>query len=289
MKLKKQQMIIVGVILIALILVVSVAVIMMSNNGDNKSNNNNDNSNGTSNGDGTNRNDDGTGNGDGDGDNGDSSQPTGNWVDLSSNIPGDANTIGFTDVYAIGDKVWITTNNRANIYYSGNGETSFSTQSTGTNYACTIFMKGETEGYAGTADGRVLGTTDGSTWNVLGGTLLNPIHSISFPLTGDGYCCGNNGWVGTVNSSGITSTQQIVGGGTTLFSINFPTTSSEGWVCGASGIFFLYTGSSWDFVSLASGSLSSAYFVPNTTEGWVVGDGGLIGHSSNGTSFGSQT
>lgn len=123
------------------------------------------------------------------------------WVDIRSNIPGDPNTIGFTDVHAIGDKVWITTSNTTNIYYSGNGGTSFSTQSTGTRVAETIFMKSETEGYAGTSDGRVLRTTNGSTWSVIGGTLLNPINSISFPVTGDGYCCGNNGWIGTVNSS----------------------------------------------------------------------------------------
>ena len=51
MKLKKEQMITVGVILIALILIASVAVVIMSNNDGNGNGNNNSNNN---NGDGTN-------------------------------------------------------------------------------------------------------------------------------------------------------------------------------------------------------------------------------------------
>ena len=280
-------MIIVGVIIIALILVASVAVIMMSNNDDGSNGNNNSNNNGNgdgtngdTNGDGDNGNG-GTSDGDGDGDGG--SQLTGGWIDIRDKI---GTHQYLTGGYAINDKVWLI----AGFYMliSEDDGNSFTNISLGTHYASCIFMRSETEGYIGTSMGRILRTTDGgSTWNVLGGTLLNSINSISFPPTGDiGYCCGNNAWVGTVNSSGITSTQQLAV--SDFYSITFPV-ENEGWLCGGAGIFFHYTGGSWNSVSLASGSLSSVYFAPNTTEGWVVGDGGLLAPCSDGISFGYQT
>ena len=291
MKLKKQQRIIAGVILIALILIVSFAFIMMSNNDDVNNSNNNNNNDGSSNGDGTNGNGDTNGDGDsgdGDGDNGDNggSQLTGGWIDLSGNIEGDPYNPYFTDIHAIGDEVWLTSS-ISDIYYSADGGATFTTQSVGTS-TNSIFMKSSIDGYAAGVDGRVYRTTDGSTWHVLNGTLLNQINSISFPLSGDGRICGNNGWVGNVDSTGITGTEQLAV--STLFSISCPTTSDEAWLCGCPGICMHYNGSSWNSIIIGgAGSLASVYFVPNTTEGWVVGDGGLIVHSSDGTSFSPQT
>ncbi|RLG54858.1 MAG: hypothetical protein DRN95_08460 [Candidatus Hydrothermarchaeota archaeon] len=283
LKFEKKQLMFLGIIIVAILLIASVAVIMMSNNDGNGDGSNN----GAGNGDGTNGNGDGSsGDGDGDGDNSNGgSQLTGNWIDLSGNIEGNPYNPYFTDVHAIGDEVWLTSITN-DIHYSANGGATFTTQSVGTS-TYSIFMKSRTEGYVTAGTGRVYGTTDGSTWNVLGGTLLNPINSISFPLNGDGHICGNNGWVGTVDSTGITGTEQLAV--STLFSISCPTTSDEAWVCGASDVCMHYSGSSWKHIVLGGGSQSSVYFVPNTTEGWVVGDGGLIFHSNSGTSFSPQT
>ena len=148
MKLKKQQMIIVGVIIIALILVASVAVVMMSNTGDNESNNSNNNGDGTSNGDGSY----GDGDGDGDNGNGDNSQLTGNWVDLSSNIDGNP---PFTDVHVIGDEVWISSAvDYPYVCYSADGGETFSIQENTLGTALhSIYMKNSNEGYAGGASG----------------------------------------------------------------------------------------------------------------------------------------
>ena len=214
------------------------------------------------------------------------------WVDISGNIPLNPDSILFTDIHAIGNKVWISSESLYTsqcIFYSSNGGETFIMQSISRANTC-IDMRSETEGYVGDVDGRVHRTIDGgNNWYLLNGTLLNVIRDISFPSSGtDGYVCGNNGWVGTVDSTGITSTQLVVSGGTTLYSISFPTTSSEGWVCGAFAVFLHYTGISWEFVIIGGGGRSSVYVVPNTTEGWIVGDGGLIDHTSDGITWSPQ-
>jgi len=203
------------------------------------------------------------------------------WTDISDNNLGNH---FFTDVHAINEEVWLTSLTD-DIYYSDNGGASFTTQNIGAS-TFTIFMKNTEEGYAGDSWGKVHRTTDGgNTWTPLNGTLLNTIYSISFPAVGNGYCCGNNGWVGTVDTTGIISTELLSPGNTPLYSISFPSTQDEGWVCGAFAFFMHFTNNVWEFVTIGGGGRSSVYFVSNTTEGWIVGDGGLIDHTSDGITW----
>ena len=286
MKFDKRQMIIVGVILVALILVASVAVVMMSNNdGSNNSNNN-------GNGDGTNGNGDGSsGDGDGDGDNGDSNDvETGNWVDLSNVLP-DAN---YSDVYVIGNEVWITSGSSTELYYNdAAGTTDFVTYSTPGRFLC-VHMLNPNEGYAGTEDGEVYRTTDGGVnWSLVGlaGASVN---SITFPPTADtGYCCGEVGNIYSVTSTGTTKmTSGIV---SNMQSIAFPVSSSEGWVVGEDVIRH-YTSASgqWNADQSYPGSIScrAVYFIDNNN-GWIVGgtgsNGAIIHTTNGGTNWMHQT
>lgn len=277
MKLKKQQMIFLGIIIVAILLIASVAVIMMSNNdGGNNSNNNNDN------GDGTN------GNGDGVGDNG-GSQLTGNWVDLSNVLP-DAS---YSDVYAIENEVWITSGSSNALYYNdAAGTTDFVTYATPGGFLC-IYMLNPNEGYAGTEDGEVYRTTDGGVnWSLVG-LAGAAVSSITFPPTGGepGYCCGEVGNIYSVTSTGTTKmTSNVV---SNMASICFPT-SDEGWVVGEDVIrHYTSTSGQWNWDQSYPGDISCiAVFFTNNNNGWIVGgtgpDGAII-HTTDGTNWASQT
>jgi len=279
-------MIIVGVILIALILIASVAVVMMSNTGNNGSNSNNNGDGNNENAD-TNSSNDGTG--DGDGDNGDSSQLTGNWVDLSNVLP----YASYSDVYAIGNEVWITSGSSTELYYNdAAGTTDFVTYSTPDELLC-IHMLNSNEGYAGAQNGRVFRTTNGGVnWTLLLPPTGASVTSITFPPTADtGYCCGEVGGIYSVTSTGTTKmTSNVV---SNMASICFPT-SDEGWVVGEDVIRH-YTSASgqWNADQSYPGSITctAVYFIDNNN-GWIVGgtgSNGAIIHTTDGINWASQT
>ena len=280
MKLKKKQMIIVGVIIIALVLVGSVAVVMMSNS--DSSNNSNNNNDGTDNGDGNN----GTGDGDGDTDDG-----KGLWEPMESNGITPSGTL--YDIHFISASTgWITSVSVPEIFYTTDGAQTFVSQDNEYDTdILAVYMLNANEGYAGGESGIVYRTTNsGTDWvyhGTLGGTT---IADITFPpgstTDSSGYGCAMWGNIFEITSSGITKmTSNTV---SNMASITFPSVA-EGWCCGGNAIRH-YTDGAWTAdQSYPSGGYNSIYFVPGTTQGWCVGDTGRIIHTTDGLSWRIQT
>ena len=210
------------------------------------------------------------------------------WQDLSNVLP-DAY---YSDVYAIGNEVWITSGSSTELFYNdAAGTTEFVTYSTPDELLC-IHMLNSNEGYAGTQDGEIYRTTDGgANWSLVGLTGAS-VNSITFPPTADtGYCCGEVGNIYSITSSG--TAKMISGVVSNMSSIYFPT-ASDGWVCGEDVIRH-YTSASgqWNADQNYPGNISCiAVFFTNNNNGWIVGgtgpDGAII-HTTNGTNWASQT
>lgn len=279
MKLKKQQMIIVGVILIALILVVSLAVILNPGTGDGSNNSNNN-----GNGDGANGDTNGNGDGDDDGDNGDSSQLNGNWVNMSSNIP-DSNLL-LTDVFFINENEgWITTSGANKIFHTKDGGLTFETQTTlqPTNAIC---MLNENTGFAGGQSGAVFYTNNGGeNWNLINNFLPSTIRGMSFPPGSDtGFICGDSGWVGKINATEIFDMEKLVN--SNLYAISFPV-KNEGWLCGGSIIRHYVNGVWTADQNYAYGGYNAIHFI-YASHGWAAGDSGIIIHTTDGYNWAKQ-
>ena len=132
------------------------------------------------------------------------------------------------------DEGWITSSSIAEIYHTTDGGATFEIQTT--LYSCNaIHMINENEGYAGGKSGFVYRTTDGGENWIAIGSMGATLADISFPPSGDtGYCCGINGNIHAITSSGVTKMTSNINGN--LYSISFPVNSEEGWVCGGSVI-----------------------------------------------------
>ena len=292
MKLKKQQMIIAGVIIIALILVVSLVVILNPGTGDGSNN-------GAGNGDGTNGDGDGDGTGDGS-TTGEINTLPGSWINLSDNIHSELGTLGydvnFRDMYWIGDEGWITIGKsyipsnpgEGELFHTTDGGQSFERYSTPYVFNC-IHMLDSNEGYAGCQVARVYRTIDGGkTWELLLPPCGNPVYDMTFPPGSDiGYCCGMIGSVHRITSTGtekMTTTWV-----SNMYSICFPT-SDEGWVCGEDVIRH-FVNDEWNADQSYPGGLSClSIFMINDKTGWIVGGdsysgGGAITYTEDGTTW----
>ena len=206
------------------------------------------------------------------------------WTDISANIPGNPS---LTDVFFVSDSEgWITSSSHAEIYHTTDGGETFEIQTT--QYTCNaIHMLNENVGYAGGASGFIYKTTDGGEhWNFYG-TMTTTLADISFPHMGDtGYCCGINGNIWSITSTGVTKMTSNINGN--LSSISFPISSEEGWVCGGDVIRH-YKNSLWNGdQDMPSGGYNAIYMV-DSLDGWVVGDGGIIAHTEDGHNWFEQT
>ena len=199
-------------------------------------------------------------------------------------IPG---TPDFSDVYFVSDdEGWITSSSIAEIYHTTDGGATFEIQTT--LYSCNaIHMINENEGYAGGKSGFVYRTTDGGENWIAIGSMGATLADISFPPSGDtGYCCGINGNIHAITSSGVTKMTSNINGN--LYSISFPVNSEEGWVCGGSVIRH-YINNVWSGdQDMPSGGYNAIYMVDNLN-GWAVGDGGIIIHTGDGHNWFEQT
>ena len=204
------------------------------------------------------------------------------WQPVSqTGIP---NSLLLTDIHVINDKIWISTSSASDIYYSSNGGTNFSSQTTNMPNN-SIVMLSETEGYIGGTSGVTHHTTNGGgTWAVGSTFLPSTIRSISFSPAGTGYCVGDSGWVGNITSGGVTNTSKLVNA--ILYSVSFPV-DGEGWLCGGSIIRHYINGAWGSDLSGTNGYFTGLFFL-DQNYGWVVGDGGQIIHTSNGHDFLTQ-
>jgi len=202
------------------------------------------------------------------------------WTDISANLPG---TLSLTDIFFISDdEGWITTSTLAEIYHTTDGGLTFEVQTTPLGATQAVQMLDANNGYSGGAGGWVYKTDDGGqNWNILAtmGTLID----ISFPPGTNpdnpvGYACGDNGQVWEITS---TLTNLNSPSASTFRGISAPSVNHV-WVCGGGSIFY-YNGSTFDGQSGPGGTFNDIHFI-NNQEGWVVGDGGVIGHTTDGGS-----
>jgi hypothetical protein len=101
-----------------------------------------------------------------------------------------------------------------------------------------------------------------------------------------GYCCGINGNIWSIDNTGVTKMTSNVNGN--LYSISFPITSVEGWVCGGA-IIRHFTNGIWSGdQNMPSGGYNAIYMV-DSLNGWIVGDGGIIANTENGWNWVEQT
>jgi len=215
------------------------------------------------------------------------------WKDISVNIPEfPYDTVAtLTDVFFVNDNEgWITTNHSNNdtaaILHTTDGGETFEVQTT--QYSCNaIHMLNENVGYAGGKSGLVYRTTNGGENWIAIGSISATLADISFPPMGDtGYCCGINGNIHSIDSSGVTKMISNVNGH--LYSISFPVTSEEGWVCGGDVIRHFTNGIWSGDQNMPSGGYNAIYMV-DSLNGWIVGDGGIIAHTENGWNWVEQT
>jgi photosystem II stability/assembly factor-like uncharacterized protein len=199
------------------------------------------------------------------------------WVNIGGNLPSSNGTITLPDLYFVNDNEgWICSGLTGEIYHTTNGGSTYTIQTT-QNYTNAIHMLNSSEGYAGGLNGSVYRTNNGGeTWNVIG-SIGSSLRSISFPPSSvTGYCCGDNGKIYNITSTGVSS----MGSGVTanLRSISFPS-SSRGWTCGLA-LIINYNGS-WSPQDPPSEGYNAIYMVNNTT-GWSVGDNGVIVNTTDG-------
>jgi photosystem II stability/assembly factor-like uncharacterized protein len=199
-------------------------------------------------------------------------------------------TPDFADVFFIDDNLgWITSPIIYNeIYKTSDGASSFSTQTTPLGATTAIHMLDADNGYSGGEGGWVYKTDDGGlNWDFIGsmGTLTD----ISFPFGTTpanpiGYACGGSGQVWEI-TSGLTNLNSP--SSSTFRGISAPSVNNV-WVCGGGRIYY-YNGTNFASQTTPAGTFNDIHFI-NNLEGWVVGDGGVIGHTTNGgTSWVEQT
>ncbi len=203
------------------------------------------------------------------------------WKDISANIPTQTD---LSDVYFVSDNEgWITSSFHAEIYHTTDGGETFEIQTT--QYSCNaIYMINENEGYAGGENGRVYYSTDGGlNWPAIGSTG-NPLLDLDFATASQGYACADHGTVYSVTPDGtmnLDCPSAVTFGGISAPSVN------NVWVCGGGSIWY-YDGTIFTGQIGPGGTYNDIHFI-NNQEGWVVGDGGVIGHTIDGSGWGTQT
>ena len=195
----------------------------------------------------------------------------GGWTDLSDNIPGPSD-IDLSDVHFIGQEGWISagrTVDTGQVFHTTDGGQTFEVQHTQYE-ALSLDMLDTETGFACGMYGRVYHTTDGGdTWPAIGSTGGTTV-SIDFPPGSDtGYCCGFNGNIHRVTPAGVTRMTSNVNGD--LYSISFPVSASEGWVCGGT-IISRYRDGEWVLDQTnPSGNYNALQMLGNEV-GWAAGD-----------------
>ncbi|MCP4581080.1 MAG: T9SS type A sorting domain-containing protein [candidate division Zixibacteria bacterium] len=213
------------------------------------------------------------------------------WTNLRNNIPWDVSYAGLMDIFVIDQEIWIACAEESKLYYSNDGGSStFSEYDTPAEFIC-IHMLNPDTGYAGSSGGGIYRTVDGGfTWTVLSPLVGSWVNDIDFPPSGEpGYCCGENGSIYQIDSTGITELES--GTALNLNSITFPESAEEGWACGDTMVFH-YADDSWTRVqSIPDGIFKTIYFADNQN-GWAAGCNdsgeGQIFHTSDGVSWTEQ-
>jgi photosystem II stability/assembly factor-like uncharacterized protein len=192
------------------------------------------------------------------------------WKDISANIP---TYTDLSDVFFVSDdEGWITSSFHAEIYHTTDGGETFEIQST--QYpTIAIKMLDSVNGYSGYS--RIYMTTDGGkNWIAIDYT---PLLDLDFVTTSQGYASGDHGTVFSITPEGATNLN--CQSNSTLSGISAPSVNNV-WVCGGNRIYY-YNGIDFTNQIAPSGTFNDIHFINNQL-GWVVGDGGVIGHTTDG-------
>ncbi len=205
------------------------------------------------------------------------------WVNIGGNLPSSSGTSSLSDLYfTSANEGWLCSSILGEIYHTTDGGSTYTTQTT-QYYTNAIYMLNSSEGYAGGLNGRVYRTTDGGgTWSVLS-SIGSTLSSINFPPSSTtGYCCGDNGKIYSITSTGVSS--MSTGIYSNLASISFP--GSQGWTCGESMI--IHYNGSWLVDQSYPTETYNAIYMANNTTGWAVGDNGVIIKTTDGLNWDYQ-
>jgi photosystem II stability/assembly factor-like uncharacterized protein len=214
-------------------------------------------------------------------------QPLG-YMDMSNNIPIAGTQGNLSDVQVIGNNVWVTSSNPANIFRSTDSGNTFTAETTSYGTQA-IFMFSDASNGCAVGSSYGYKTTDGGTiWNrtTIGGTL----YDVYFPTSLIGYAVGNSGVVYKTENGGANWAQKTIVFNASVLSVVFPSSSdpNTGYVAlaNAASTVFKTTngGTSWTTMTLPGiiSSMSYLEFIDANT-GWAAGGYGEIFSYKNGT------
>ncbi len=203
------------------------------------------------------------------------------WQDISDILTGDEVAYGLSDISFAGDSlIVVTSSSHGRIFRSTNLGNTWTTHST--QRGCNaVEMLDESTGYAAGEFGLIYKTeTGGENWS-LKKTIGLPATDISFaPGSSKGYVCSNGGRIYSIENDQYT---MLRSGSDDLKAI-FATGDNSVWTAGE-GAFLKYDGSDWnDDQTYPGGTVNSLFFL-SETNGWACGDGGMILHTTDGSTW----
>lgn len=207
----------------------------------------------------------------------------GSWEDISSNLP--VTEWDIAAVYAMGDKLWVSSARNAEVYYSTNSGDSFVIQEVDTSLPAQVFsiaFKNDREGIAVGNSGNIYTTSNGgSEWeyyNSFSGRLYDVKYNPSDELY---YATGTRGRVLLIGGPS-TIFMETGAGDTTLHSISL--TDNMGWICGNSVIRKLSEGIWADGGLYPQAEYTGIDFVSDNT-GWACARNGLVIKTGDGVNW----
>lgn len=119
------------------------------------------------------------------------------------------------------------------------------------------------------------------------GTQFNhQLKNVDFINATTGWAVGYGGLIRRTTDGGVTWSQQVSGGGETLYCVSF-VNANTGWVSGTYGELRKTTngGASWSTQTPATPAHGWAVFALNSTTAWQAGSSGMLGRTTNGVTW----
>jgi len=207
------------------------------------------------------------------------------WYQLSSPTSQNLRGVYFQN----GVSGWIT-GYAGTIYYTSNGGTSWTNQSTGVYDLYKIIFVDDTTGWVVGQNGTILHTTDrGDTWIPQTSGTTSIILGVDFATPNKGWVCGQKGYLRFTDNAGADWVSQSSGTTQTLYAVSAPD-SLNVFVAGV-GSTILHTtnaGASWIPFSSPYGTYYEVYFL-DTLRGWVTGYNEILYTQDAGEHWAQQT
>jgi len=146
-----------------------------------------------------------------------------------------------------------------------------------------VFAYDQNTAYAVGENGRILKTSDGSTWQQLNASTSAFLFGVHFKSNTLGWICGDSGLLLKTTNGGTTWTTKTTPTSQRLYDIYF-VNDSTGWSVGRSGT-IIYTndyGESWTLQSTPTSERLYGVYFKDENEGFAVGWNGTVLHTTNG-------